>query len=500
MERSALIKLKADLYTDLRDFVSFFDTGGVDHEHGSFCCGLSHTGARLSGLKFVWFNGRGIWVYSRLHNTGLLRAESAPRGGSTMDDYLLGVARGAVKFVLANGRDADGAWVVETDASGGVLKPAEPNYIPTSGYGSAFIAEGLGEYALATGDASALELALDILRSFITMMDDPNRPGDRGPWPCCYPGMRLLGHHMICLNLARGLWDAVSELRRRGLPSPCLDGNAAEATLAELDLILNRMIDAILGPFVHPKYGLLTETLDHEYARPADANEDLCYLGHAIETMWMLMAEAERREDEGLYARAAALFRRHVDSAWDPLCGGLFRGVYMREWHYLIDADAKVKWEHDEVIVGCLMLLAHPPVGADGDGGDGDGGDGDGGAKSGDGDGGAKSADGDGGAKVGDGGAAEQADGGESMVSWAGRCLRRVLEYNERAFSLRSLRPGSWKVGGDRFAKPEPNAEGISGYNMGCASLPNRVEHYHLPRMLMSGIRLCDEAIAKAAP
>ena len=32
----------------------------------------------------------------------------------------------------------------------------------------------------------------------------------------------------------------------------------------------------------------------------------------------------------------------------------------MREWRYLIDADAKVKWAHDEVCIGCLMLIARP--------------------------------------------------------------------------------------------------------------------------------------------
>ena len=32
-------------------------------------------------------------------------------------------------------------------------------------------------------------------------------------------------------------------------------------------------------------------------------------------------------------------------------------------------------------------------------------------------------------------------------------------------------------------------------YNMGCTSLPNRVEHYHHPRMLMNAIRLCDTVI-----
>ena len=31
---------------------------------------------------------------------------------------------------------------------------------------------------------------------------------------------------------------------------------------------------------------------------------------------------------------------------------------------------------------------------------------------------------------------------------------------------------------------------------MGCASLPNRVEHYHHPRMLVSAIEACDAAIA----
>ena len=61
---------------------------------------------------------------------------------------------------------------------------------------------------------------------------------------------------------------------------------------------------------------MLSEVLSHEYRRPDDANEDLCYLGHAIETLWMLMAEAERRADEPLYARCAVLFRRHVEAAW----------------------------------------------------------------------------------------------------------------------------------------------------------------------------------------
>ena len=39
----------------------------------------------------------------------------------------------------------------------------------------------------------------------------------------------------------------------------------------------------------------------HDYSRPADGNDDFCYLGHAIEAL-MVMAVAEERSDEALYA------------------------------------------------------------------------------------------------------------------------------------------------------------------------------------------------------
>ena len=89
---------------------------------------------------------------------------------------------------------------------------------------------------------------------------------------------------------------------------------------------------------------------------------------------------------------------------------------------------------HDEVLVGCAMLLAKPP------------------------------------------------SGNYDMVGWAARTFRETNAYMQRTFKLPW--PGSWKVGGDRDAKPDPGEDAISGYNMGCAALPNRVEHYHHPRML----------------
>jgi mannose/cellobiose epimerase-like protein (N-acyl-D-glucosamine 2-epimerase family) len=96
MDDHELRQLRIECVNELKSFVSFFNIGGVDHTHGGFCCGLSHAGKRLTDQKFVWFNGRGIWTYARLHRSGLLAHEPAPPHDDAHSDgmqgYLLQVA------------------------------------------------------------------------------------------------------------------------------------------------------------------------------------------------------------------------------------------------------------------------------------------------------------------------------------------------------------------------------------------------------------------------
>ena len=214
-----LYAIRESLLSDLDGFVRFFDRGGVDHEHGGVCCGLAATGERLTGLKFCWFNGRAIWTYGHLYRSGLLKDRPAPREGvASMQDYLLNVATRAAEFALTFGRDAFGGFVVEMTEQGAPLKAAEPAYIPTSGYGSAFVGEGLAELFHTTGVAATLDVSIDLLRAFVRLMDDPSREGDRmAGAKGGSPGLRTLGHHMICLNWSRQLHEASAEATRRGI-------------------------------------------------------------------------------------------------------------------------------------------------------------------------------------------------------------------------------------------------------------------------------------------
>ena len=518
---TTLLEYVPHLRAELAAFVALWSqpNGGIDTEHGGFCCGLDYNGTRLVGNKYVWFNGRGIWVWSCCAHRAVARAAlgeaeaAAGEEGHSSAAALREVARRTIAWVDRCGRDADGGWIVETDASGEtVLREAEPRIIATSGYGAAFFAEGLVEWSAAlaanstsdVGDDAVAEpqrRALAILRDFVALADDETRPGDPG-WPAVYDGMRSLGHHMIALNLCRQLLEVT-----RVLP---------DEDIVELEALSSRMVNAVMGPFFHPEFGLICEILDHDYVRrTTDRNEDLCYLGHSIETLWMVMAESrrrkmkiatttvgdalyrQRRDADALLALAALRFRRHVDVATDRVYGGTLRALHVRTHAYFLDADAKVKWAHDEVMVGCLLIVEHARDLAwvaeelereereeeeeeeeeeersaaspwwtalrEGDVGGGD-----------------------------EGGSRSSMRGLQSIVQWAMDQFEETSRYVHANFSLRHYGyGGGWRVGGDRTMLPKP-PNALPGYSMGCKTLPNRMEHYHHPRHLI----LCLESLA----
>ena len=96
---------------------------------------------------------------------------------------------------------------------------------------------------------------------------------------------------------------------------------------SRLQALAGEMVDGITVNFWNDKYGLMNEALACDLTRPDDVNEDFCYLGHAIETMWMTMVEAMRCGDRALFDLCAERFRRHVEVAWDDVHGGLFRAL-----------------------------------------------------------------------------------------------------------------------------------------------------------------------------
>lgn len=61
------------LLADCRDqlferYLPFWEQGGIDEENGGFMCYLYDDGSVENDRKDIWYQGRGIWVYSYLYN------------------------------------------------------------------------------------------------------------------------------------------------------------------------------------------------------------------------------------------------------------------------------------------------------------------------------------------------------------------------------------------------------------------------------------------------
>lgn len=82
-----------------------------------------------------------------------------------------------------------------------------------------------------------------------------------------------------------------------------------------------------------------------------------CYTGTAIQTLWMVLHEAVRRKDKGLFNLAAERIKRHIEVSWDDVYGGAFRSlIHIDENRWGLD---KVLWLQEEFLIGALCVIEH---------------------------------------------------------------------------------------------------------------------------------------------
>lgn len=302
---------RADLFDD---FLPQMDQVVIDREYGGFICGVDiRTGKPVSTDKRAWYEGRGMWVYAHLYNT-------LDRNPAWLD-----IARASKEFIMKNRPPDNRFWAVSFSREGEPLSREEGDI-----YGNLFVAEGLAEYAAASGEEESFDLAKKLILDAMDRYDQPGYSYRGGP-----AGLRYLGHWMVFLISTSHM------LRHR--------------SDARLEAIADRCIEAIMSRHLHPRYRLLNETLAHDFYRPEEYSQQVT--GHAIETLWMVMYEAARREDAALFREAADLFRRHVEVARDPVYGGYFSGLnHVDNYTWAVN---KVLWLQEEVLIGTMLMIEH---------------------------------------------------------------------------------------------------------------------------------------------
>lgn len=293
MERIDVHALAARYRRELfEEVLPFWERHGIDCEHGGFMCALDYDGGLVNTNKFHWFQGRGLWLYSYLYNHF---------GG---DPRHLEIARQTKDFLLAHLPQPDGWFAEVVTREGKVVQPFRGDL-----YGMYFAAEGLQEYAAATGDEEAFDTAVSLLERLWAHIERPEY------------GIRPQGLWMMNLLVSTQI------LRRRDVPGVARMGETA--------------LDAIVNRHYNPEIGLNVEELHHDWRR-TEGGDTLCAIGHSVECLWMAMHEAVRRGDDALWELCAARLRRHLDVGWDHVFGGLAMAINVGhpEYEWPLDRPA----------------------------------------------------------------------------------------------------------------------------------------------------------------
>ncbi len=300
----------------LENVIPFWQRHSIDKEYGSYFTCLDRKGNVYDTDKFIWLQNRQVWIFSMLYH----QLEPRP-------DWLEVAAKGA-KFLAEHGRDRDGNWYFALNRSG------EPLVQPYSIFSDCFAAMAFSQYALASGEDWAKDIALQAYGNVLRRKESP-----KGQYTKAFPGTRplkSLAVPMILANLTLGMdWLLTAET---------------------LESVLDETVCEVMTAFFCPSRGLMLENVAPDGTFVDCFEGRLINPGHGVEAMWFMMAIAERRQDKTLVNQAIDIVMNILEFAWDKDYGGLYYFLDS-EGHppQQLEWDQKLWWVHLETLVALAM-------------------------------------------------------------------------------------------------------------------------------------------------
>ncbi len=306
------------LYHDtlLNNIIPFWMQHSIDHTNGGYFTCLDRQGQVYDTDKFIWLQNRQVWMFSTFYN----QIEKNPTW--------LQVAKHGADFLAQHGRDANGDWYFSLDRTG------QPLIQPYNIFSDCFAAMAFSQYAAASGQESAKEIALQAYQNVLRRQDNP-----KGKYTKAYPGTRSLKSLAVPMILAN-LTLEMSWL----LPSE------------ELDRVLATTVKEVMQDFRDPEQGYMREAVDLQGQRVDCYEGRLLNPGHGIEAMWFMMDIAQRQGNRELLLQATEVVIKTLEYAWDQEYGGIYYFMDDRghppqqlEW------DQKLWWVHLETLVALAI-------------------------------------------------------------------------------------------------------------------------------------------------
>ncbi|AVM49360.1 AGE family epimerase/isomerase [Capnocytophaga sp. oral taxon 878] len=300
----------------LQNVIPFWLEKSQDKEFGGYFTCLDRQGNVFDTDKFIWLQGREVWLFSMLYNRVEKRQE-----------WLDAAIQGA-EFLKKYGHDGNLNWYFSLDREGNPL--VEPYNI----FSYTFATMAFGQLSIATGNKEYADIAKKTFDIILSKQDNP-----KGKWSKAYPGTRSLKNFalpMILCNLALEIEPLLDEAFIKQTMETCIH--------EVMEVFLRPELGGIVVENVNTD-GSLSDTFEGRHLNP----------GHAIEAMWFIMDLGERLKRPDLIEKAVETTLKMIDYGWDKQYGGIYYFMDRKgcppqqlEW------DQKLWWVHIETLISLI--------------------------------------------------------------------------------------------------------------------------------------------------
>ena len=287
-----------------------------DKEYGGYFSCLNRDGSVFDTDKFVWLQGREVWMFAMLYNKVEKRQE-----------WLDAAVHGA-EFLKKYGHDGN------YDFYFSLTREGKPLVQPYNIFSNTFACMAFAQLAEATGNAEYADIAAKTFRRILERRDNP-----KGKWLKAYPGTRPMKDFalpMIICNMALETEKIIGD--------PAL-----------IEKTIDESVHEIVDVFYRPELGVILENLSPEGEMLDCFEGRKVNPGHDLEAMWFLMNIGVRRGDKALIEKAVEISLSVINYGWDKEYGGIFyfmdrKGYPTQE----LEWDQKLWWVHIESAIAML--------------------------------------------------------------------------------------------------------------------------------------------------
>lgn len=295
--------------------IPFWLEKSQDMEFGGYFTCLDREGNVYDTDKFVWMQGREVWMFSKLYNEVEKKQE-----------WLDCAIQGA-EFLKKYGHDGNLNWYFALDREGHPL--VEPYNI----FSYTFAVIAFGQLSIATGNKEYADIAKRTFDIVLSKVDNP-----KGKWNKAAPGARA----MKTFDLPMILCNVALEIEQLLEP---------EFLQKTIDTCLHEVLDV----FYRPELGLIVEALGKNGELVDNFDGRKMNPGHAIESTWFIMDLGKRLGRQDLIEKAVEIAIAEAEYGWDEKFGGIFYFMdRLGKPRHELEYDQKLWWVHLEALISFI--------------------------------------------------------------------------------------------------------------------------------------------------